>query len=904
MTTRLMFLAVVAGLLNSVQAADEKVVDEKINYVDHVRPIFRDKCFSCHNTNKKSANLDLSSMTSLMQGGASGEVIAPGSAEDSYLFMLITHESEPAMPPESDRLPDEMLEVVRKWIDGGAPETSSSKVMLPKKPKIDLNVAVTAGDRPEGPAPVPDVLSLEPIVHAESTTALSAVATSPWAPVVAVAGQKQVVLYDTQTLQPNGILPFPEGQIRVLKFSRNGSLLLAGGGRGASRGLAVVWNIRTGERVFEVGDELDEVLAADISADHEFVALGGPQKIVRVYNTATGELAWEVTKHTDWVMSLEFSPDSVLLATADRAGGLHVWESFTGRHYATLLGHKAQVNSVSWRIDSNVLASASRDASIKLWEMEGGRNIKSWNAHGGGTASVEFCRDGRLVSCGRDKGTKLWDQNGKQLQAYEAFADLALRVTHCDETDRVIAGDWTGAIRAWSAADGKRIGDLTANPPMLATRLAAAQAAVPPATDAQAKAKAAYDQVAAQHKAESEKLAAAQKMLTDAQQAIEALKKEKAVQEPALGEAKAKQDKQQKDLAALEAAMPSLQAAADTAQKAAAALPGDEPLAQAAAKISETLKVRTESAASQKTQLDATQKDVAARDAAFKELVANLQKQEQTASTADAAVKASTTALEPLTKSLGETQQALASADATLQAAQAEVNRWQQYIALRDELKALEQQKVVKDEKQLAMLETQAILTEHTQKMSTSQQTIQSHQQVVAEQQKTTKDLQTRIAATKQQEQQQQDQVQKHTQAIPMLEAALQQAQAAIALLPEDAAIKASIDSVTAAITAKKESQAALQQAVVKSQESIKADEAAVVVAAEAIKAAQEKATAEQQVLASLQEAEPPMAAAVETASAEFKAAETGFEQAVQVVEARRAQLRPAAEVTQAAVSP
>ena len=106
-------------LLPAVQAADEK-----INYTDPVRPIFREKCFSCHNTNKKSANLDLSTYSALMQGGASGEVIERGSAADSYLYMLIAHESEPYMPPESDRIPDDMLETVRSWIDGGAPETS------------------------------------------------------------------------------------------------------------------------------------------------------------------------------------------------------------------------------------------------------------------------------------------------------------------------------------------------------------------------------------------------------------------------------------------------------------------------------------------------------------------------------------------------------------------------------------------------------------------------------------------------------------------------------------------------------------------------------------------------------------------------------------------------------------
>ena len=418
-----------AAVIFSCGLSASALAQDKVNYEDHIKPIFRAKCLNCHNTNKKTADLDLSNYTAMMQGGGSGAAIEPGEPDSSYLYNLMSHDSEPYMPPNSDRVPDEMLATVKKWIELGAPETSSSKVKLPKKTNVNMSVDVAAGARPEGPPPLPDVLSLEPVVYTAATTAVSAIATSPWAKLVAVAGQKQVVLYSSETLQPLGVLPFPEGQAKVLKFSRNGALLLAGGGHGAAKGLAVVWNIKTGNRIMQVGDELDEVLAADISADQSLVALGGPGKVVRVYSTATGELAYEIAKHTDWIYSLEFSPDSILLATADRAGGLHVWESFTGREYLTLPGHKGSVNAVSWRIDSNVLASASKDASVKLWELENGKNIKSWTAHGGGTASMEFCRDGRVVTCGRDKVTKIWDQNGKQLRAFEAFGDLALRVS-------------------------------------------------------------------------------------------------------------------------------------------------------------------------------------------------------------------------------------------------------------------------------------------------------------------------------------------------------------------------------------------------------------------------------------------------------------------------------------------
>ena len=205
------------------------------------------------------------------------------------------------------------------------------------------------------------------------------------------------------------------------------------------------------------------------------IALGSSGKVVRCYSTSDGELLYEIPKkHTDWIYCVSFSPDGVLLATSDRSGGMFVWEAETGREFLVLKGHSGAISGLSWRLDSNLLASCSEDATIRLWEMENGRQVKSWRAHVDGAASVEFTRDGRLVSCGRERVTKLWDQNGKQLRALPAFNDLALRVTHCDETNRVIAGDWTGQIRVWDANNGNQVGELASNPPKLEERLAAA----------------------------------------------------------------------------------------------------------------------------------------------------------------------------------------------------------------------------------------------------------------------------------------------------------------------------------------------------------------------------------------------------------------------------------------------
>ena len=132
--------------------------------------------------------------------------------------------------------------------------------------------------------------------------------------------------------------------------------------------------------------------------------------------------------------------------------------------------------------------------------MENGSQVKTWGAHGGGVSSLEFARDGRLVTCGRDRVTKVWDQAGAQQRAFPAFSDIAMECSFCDETNRVIAGDWTGKINVWKADDGVLVGELDSNPQPLETRLAtsttalaAAQTKHKPLADNAAKTKANMD---------------------------------------------------------------------------------------------------------------------------------------------------------------------------------------------------------------------------------------------------------------------------------------------------------------------------------------------------------------------------------------------------------------------------
>jgi WD40 repeat protein len=458
--------------------APASIAQEKITYADHVIPVLRNHCFNCHNQDRTRGDLDLSTFNGVLKGSSSGQIVVPGDADASKIYKVITHAEEPAMPPNSPKISDAEINVIRTWIAGGLLERSGSKALTSNQPKVNLAMGTVSKGKPDGPPPMPEDWLLEPVIRTEALTAITGLAASPWAPVIGLAGQKQVLLYGSDHLDLLGVLPFTNGQPVTLTFSRNAQLLLVGGGRGGHSGRTLLFNVTSGERITEVGDEYDAVLAADISSDQTQIALGGPARQVKVFSTRTGELVHSMKKHTDWVTALEFSPDSVLLATGDRNGGLFVWEAESRQELYQLNGHRAAITAVSWRPDSDVVVSASEDGTMKLWEMHEGKQVRSWNAHNGGVLSAAFTHDGRMVSCGRDSQIAIWDATGNKQRSFDFAGELPVRVRFSHDGGRVFATAWSGKVGVWNSADGTFLGELSPNPPNLAERLEAAQKVV------------------------------------------------------------------------------------------------------------------------------------------------------------------------------------------------------------------------------------------------------------------------------------------------------------------------------------------------------------------------------------------------------------------------------------------
>jgi hypothetical protein len=444
---------------------------EKITYDDHVLPVFQQACLNCHNPDKAKGGLDLSSFTATLKGSSGGKIVEPGDVGSS-LIAVVQHSAEPVMPPEGEKLATAQIDILKRWIEGGLLENNSSSARKPTKPKFELAQRTDPATKPAGPPPMPAHLLLEPPVVTEKAAAIQSLAASPWAPLLAITSQRQVLLHHTETLDLIGILPFPEGDPVTLAFTPDARYLIVGGGVPGKSGVTVTFDVTNGSRLLGAGREFDSILAADIRPGFDLVATGGPSRMLKIWNTETGEAVHSIKKHTDWITALDISPDGVLLASGDRNGGVWVWESATANEFHTLRAHQARISAAVFRADSNILGTASEDGTLRFWEMNNGSEVKKIDAHRGGVTSFAFARNGSSLSAGRDSKVSFWKPDfslAKEITGKHPALPTAVALD--SEAKTAFVGDAQGHVHAYLTADGRKTGVIPGNPPSIENRL-------------------------------------------------------------------------------------------------------------------------------------------------------------------------------------------------------------------------------------------------------------------------------------------------------------------------------------------------------------------------------------------------------------------------------------------------
>jgi Planctomycete cytochrome C len=110
------------AVLTSIGAC---VQERQVSYRTQVEPILQAHCKECHSLNGegyKKSGFSVESYEQVMKGTKFGEVIVPGAAITSTLYLLITGKADPSisMPHGRKPLSEYDLKVIKTWIDQGA----------------------------------------------------------------------------------------------------------------------------------------------------------------------------------------------------------------------------------------------------------------------------------------------------------------------------------------------------------------------------------------------------------------------------------------------------------------------------------------------------------------------------------------------------------------------------------------------------------------------------------------------------------------------------------------------------------------------------------------------------------------------------------------------------------------
>lgn len=423
-------------------AVDVPARDAPVSYAKEIAEIIDAKCVGCHNATLAEGKLTMEGVPGLLKGGKRGPSVVPGKSDESLLFRMGAHRSEPVMPPKEKKdqapLTPGELGLLKLWIDAGAKDDSA---------EAPGPAPVTLGELPPG---------VRPIVAVDLTAD---------GKLVAAGRGNRVCLYEVASGKELAALGGHRDIIQSLRFSPDGKKLAAG-----SYEYATVWDL-PGDPSAPVGEPRQfgphafRVLAIDFSPDGKLMATGGgePSRTgeVKLWDVATGRLVRSLDAlHTDTVFGLRFSPDGSKLATASADKFLKVIRVEDGKELKSFEGHTHHVLAVDWSGDGKQLVTGGADSVLKVWDFETGEQLRTLAAAGKQVTAVRWVPGKPLVAgASGDSTVRYWNPigSGNILRTFTGASDYVFGVAVSADGKLVAAGGADGALFLWNGDDAKVI---------------------------------------------------------------------------------------------------------------------------------------------------------------------------------------------------------------------------------------------------------------------------------------------------------------------------------------------------------------------------------------------------------------------------------------------------------------
>lgn len=261
---------------------------------------------------------------------------------------------------------------------------------------------------------------------------------------------------DDQTNQPQvwlsvHTLNHHSVRVNAIAFTPDGQSVVSG----SDDGQIILWDLRTGNRLYTFSAHWTAVLAVAVSPDGALLVGGGVDQKVTQWNL-TGKFLLNTFRpfssphsHEGLVHALQFSASSktVVSGSADRT--IRVWRYETGNWKQTLSGHTDAVFAIALTPDGTTLVSGSADRTVRIWSLTQYAMPRILTGHMGWVNCVAIHSDGKtIISGSADQTLKFWDlHTGELLLTLSGHQGAITSVVVHGNT--VVSGGSDGMIRFW-----------------------------------------------------------------------------------------------------------------------------------------------------------------------------------------------------------------------------------------------------------------------------------------------------------------------------------------------------------------------------------------------------------------------------------------------------------------------
>ena len=367
------------------------------------------------------------------------------------------------MPLFEKPLPEPLRDLVRRWIEAGAPRGVAVAVAdatrkrparrLVRSLDLVLPIETKAPPKTEGFGPggaLALVLKVGPL------PAVTALAFRGDGRLLAVGTHGLVVLWDLYEARPALTLTDIDGPVHALVFSRDGKRLALGAGLPARTGSVRVYTVPDGTLLHDFEGHDDAVFGLAFRPDGGQLASASFDQSVRVWDLIRGRPAGIFRGHSDFVYDVAYTADGQSLLSVSKDRSVKRIDLKTLKETRTYSDHNEDVLALAVQPGGAKFVTAGNEPQLRWWTLADEKPVMRTSGHGGPVHQLAFSGNGkRLISASGDASARLWDgTSGVFQRVLPGATEWQYAVALSEDGTRAASGGWDGLVRVWDADSG------------------------------------------------------------------------------------------------------------------------------------------------------------------------------------------------------------------------------------------------------------------------------------------------------------------------------------------------------------------------------------------------------------------------------------------------------------------